>query len=357
MKKNGINYFSGCSSPDGFVSFFPEIYPLSGKWHIYVLKGGAGTGKSTLIKKLALEIENRGYEVERIHCSSDPDSLDGAMCRELKFFIADGTKPHVIEPLYPGAVENIINLGEYWDSGALRENAEAIIEKTKLNSLCHERCARFLCAAGKVRYDTQRICESSVLEYKIHSYSDRFSKRRFKKQKNGKGTEKRIFLSAVTPQGSVFYSGTAECLADEIILVDDKTSLASSMLFEEMKNLALRNGYDVISCFCPLQPSGFPEHIIIPELSLAFIRRHSACDIAHASRTIHCDRFLDREEMAKRKNRLVFNHRIQNELIGEAVLSLREAKRIHDETEKIYSQAMDFSRIGETENRILSEIL
>lgn len=357
MKKYGINYFSGCSSSEGFFSFFSEMYPYDEKWKVYIIKGGAGTGKSTLIKNLASEIEKRGYEVERIHCSSDAESLDGALCRELRFFIADGTKPHIIEPLYPGAVENIINLGEYWDSGILNEKSEEIIEKTKLNSLCHERCMRFLSAAGKVKYDTERLCEGAVLEYKIHAYADRFSHRRFKKKTAYGGKEIKIFLSAITPDGIVYYDDTVNAYADEIILIDDKTSLASGMLLSEMKSLALKNGYDVISAYCPLSPSGSPEHIIIPELSLAFIRNHSAFSVINKKRIIHSDRFLDLKKLSKIKNRLAFNQRIQNELVNEAVISLKRAKLIHDEIEKIYISAMDFSEYDKIEKRIISQVI
>lgn len=357
MRKNAVNYFLGCSSPEGFTSFFSELYSFDGGRRPYILKGGAGTGKSTLMKKLALELEKRGFEVHRVHCSSDPQSLDAVICRELNFCIADGTSPHVIEPVYPGAVETLINLGDCWDGKALFSKSKEIIEKTKLNSMCHARCQRFLSAAGKVRYDTQKICEEAILEYKIHAYADRFSKRRFKKKEKPCGSEKRIFISALTPDGTVFYGDTVKALAKEIILVDDKTSLASGMLFEELKNLAIRNGYEVISCFCPLSPSGYPEHIIIPELSIAFIRKHDEYPEFVGSRTIHSERFLDAGIISKRKNRIAFNNRIQSELVAEAVLSLREAKRIHDEIEKIYTPAMDFSDFDKIEKRILSEIL
>lgn len=357
MKNKAANYFLGCSSPEGFVSFFSDLYKPDGLWKPYIIKGGAGTGKSSLMKKAACELEKRGFEVDRVHCSSDPDSLDAVICRELKFSIADGTSPHVIEPLFPGAVENIINLGENWNKSMLREKSAEIISLTGKNSLCHQRCARFLCAAGKVRYDTQKICEDAILEYKIHAYADRFSHRRFKKSNEKRGEERRIILSAVTPKGIVFYGETLNYHASEIILVDDPTIIASGLLFEELKNLALKNGYDVISCFCPLQPSGRPEHIIIPGLSLAFTRRHAEYPPVVNSRTIHASRFLDTEKLSKHKNRLALNGRIMTELICEAAVSLREAKSIHDEIEKIYISAMDFSSADEIVQRILGDII
>lgn len=357
MKNNPINYFLGCSSPEGFVSFFSELYSFDGKWHPYIIKGGPGTGKSSLMKRIAFELEKRDYTAERIHCSSDPDSLDGVICRELHFSIADGTSPHVIEPKYPGAVETIINLGDFWNGSLLFEKSKEIMDVTRQNQLCHSRCARFLSAAGKVRWDTQKICEDAVLEYKIHAYADRFSKRRFSKKGKIPGSERKIFISAVTPQGIKFYNETVSAYAGEIIEVDDKTNLVSGLLFEEIKNLAVKNGYAVISCFCPLAPHGFPEHIIIPELSLAFIKKHPGLYKVDSTRTIHCDRFLDGEKISGRKNRILFNSRIQNELLCEAVISLKEAKKIHDEIEKYYIPSMNFSEFDKIEKRILSEIL
>ena len=357
MNNNAVNYFLGCSSPEGFVSFFDGLYSFDEGWQPYILKGGAGTGKSTLMKKIAAELENRDYNVERVHCSSDPESLDAVICRELHFCIADGTSPHVIEPIFPGAVENIINLGEYWNKKILSSKSHEIIELCRKNALCHERCARFISAAGKVRNDIQKISEEAILEYKIHSYTDRFSRRRFTKLKGKKGKERKIFLSAVTPGKIAFFGDTVRSLAEEIILIEDKAALASGLLLEEMKNLALKNGYDVYSAFCPLEPSGFPEHIIIPALSLAFIKKHDIFGEMPFTRTIHTERFLESEKLSSHKNRISLDRRIINELIAEAAASLASAKKIHDEIERIYIQAMDFSSYDKLIKEILGDIL
>jgi hypothetical protein len=38
---------------------------------------------------------------------------------EKKIAILDGTSPHTMEPNFPGVIENIINLGVYWDETKL----------------------------------------------------------------------------------------------------------------------------------------------------------------------------------------------------------------------------------------------
>ena len=66
------DFFLGCLSPTGFRGYFHELARQPGL-ALWLIKAGPGCGKSTLMKQLAAR--GRGV-VERIHCSSDPDSLD-----------------------------------------------------------------------------------------------------------------------------------------------------------------------------------------------------------------------------------------------------------------------------------------
>ena len=99
-----------------FIEFDSSLEGLN---RIFILKGGPGTGKSSLMKDAGTVWSEKGYDIEFLHCSSDPDSVDGVIITSLQVAIVDGTAPHVIEPKLPGAVEEYINLGEAWDSKAL----------------------------------------------------------------------------------------------------------------------------------------------------------------------------------------------------------------------------------------------
>ncbi|MGN0464016.1 MAG: hypothetical protein ACI4GA_04905 [Acutalibacteraceae bacterium] len=356
MKKYDINYFLGANSPKGFVSFFDELYLTDGDWRCFVLKGGPGTGKSTLMKGVAKEIERRGYEVELIPCSSDPDSLDAVTCEELKVSIADGTSPHVIEPLFPGAVESIVNLGEARNDEKLHGESDRIISLTRANSACHARCIRFLKAAGLLVSDSRRLCESAVLEEKASLYVKRFIKRSGRLSAGRQGREKKVFLSAVTPKGIVFFRNTVRRFADQIIEIEDPVGLVSSIIVENLRITALKNGLDVITGYCPLDPTGRPEHIIIPEYSVAFIRKHAYYGDIKPTRTIHAKRFTDIEAAGRQKQKLNFNRKAADEMINEAVLSLKKAKEIHDELEEIYISSMDFDKLDEIRRQTVSRI-
>lgn len=356
MKKDGIHYFLGTNSPFGFVSFFEQLNDAESGIYCNVLKGGPGTGKSTLMKKVAAEMLSRDTDVDFVHCSSDPDSLDAVIIKDKKTCIADGTSPHVIEPAYPGAVENIINLGEAWESDRLRENREAIIQTTKENSAAHAMCIRFLKGAEVMIADSKRIQSNLTDKEKLTAYTERLAKRLFKRKPgNAKGKEQKIFLSAITPKGIVLFGNTVRALAEEIIVIDDSIGSVSSMMTEQLKQKAVDGGYDVISAFCPMNPKGSPEHIIIPECSLAFVRKHCSCQL-EGTRTIHAKRFTDGDKLKEFKQRLAFNLKVRDDLILQAVSALKNAKDIHDKLEGYYVPNMDFGKIKEIQEELLRSI-
>ena len=75
-------FFSVFNSAGGFVSWFDEIFKTDELGRLFIIKGGSGTGKSTLMKRIADRGVSLGCECEYYYCSSDPKSLDGIILRE-----------------------------------------------------------------------------------------------------------------------------------------------------------------------------------------------------------------------------------------------------------------------------------
>ena len=90
-----IQYFLGANSPTGFYSLYDQLLPPEQARAIYILKGGPGCGKSTLMRRVAAQAGEAGLAVERILCSGDPGSLDAVVIPELGVALVDGTAPHV----------------------------------------------------------------------------------------------------------------------------------------------------------------------------------------------------------------------------------------------------------------------
>ena len=125
MSKN-LDFFAAANSSEGFYSLFSQLYCLDELPRVKLIWGGPGTGKSTFCRRVAEVLSENGLGCELIHCSSDPDSLDGIICPQKNAIILDATPPHTVKPQAAGVIENLIDIGHYWDVAKLRENACAI---------------------------------------------------------------------------------------------------------------------------------------------------------------------------------------------------------------------------------------
>ena len=113
--------FFGSASINGSIDY---IDVLSEGQKRYFVKGRPGTGKSTFMKKLAIEAYERGFHVECYHCSFDPNSLDMVIVRELNLCIFDSTAPHEYFPTDES--DEVIDLYE----AAVQQDTDTVNEKT-----------------------------------------------------------------------------------------------------------------------------------------------------------------------------------------------------------------------------------
>lgn len=351
--------FLAANSPKGFVSFFDELYNPYQNSRAYIIKGGPGTGKSSLMKKIGAAAEEKGFEVIYVFCSSDPRSLDGIIIPELSFCMADGTAPHVLEPRFPGAVENIVNLGAFWKKEELFQKADEIRALSLENSIYHRRSVRFLAAAGELLEENEKLVSPLVLEEKLSGFAQRFCSRELSNKKTGvPGKKKNCLLSGITPEGVVFFGSTVKAFATRIIAVEDENGPVSGALLEQIGETAVKNGHDVVFCRCPMKPRGFCEHLLFPDASLALVTAKTAHDLRlPLSRTIHAKRFLDEKRLFENKNRLSLNRRLSAELIDGSVELLSKAKEVHDRLERLYIESMDFEKLNNFSKEFIFSLL
>ncbi|MEC5422883.1 hypothetical protein QGM71_05135 [Virgibacillus sp. C22-A2] len=93
----------GTNTARGIVNVVPQLIKSTSK--AYFIKGRAGTGKSTFMKKIKDACEYLGFDVDLYYCSFDPNSIDMVLVPELDFCIFDSTDPH---EFYPERAEDII---------------------------------------------------------------------------------------------------------------------------------------------------------------------------------------------------------------------------------------------------------
>jgi len=84
MAGKARHYFPGNNTPEGFFSYYHYILRQREAEKIWCIKGGPGVGKSTFMRRIGENMLLEGHDVDFLHCSSDNDSLDGIVLRDLK---------------------------------------------------------------------------------------------------------------------------------------------------------------------------------------------------------------------------------------------------------------------------------
>ena len=345
MENKFLKYFLAANSGEGFVSHFADNYDFADGWRAFIIKGGPGTGKSSFMKYVTVNAVDKGYSVELCPCSSDPDSLDGVIIKDIKTIILDGTSPHVVEPKYAGVCEEIINLGEFWSSEKLRKNAQEIINVTVQNKKLHKTAGSYISAAGELIYDNLKLSERFTNLKKAEQFGTKLAARLLPNKKKNTSKEWVRFIGGVTPKGVIAFKNTVEDFYKNIIVIDDKYGAAANAIMQSVRKTALLRGYEIITLKNPFLPSRITDHILVPELSLAFVREYEYINFGEQHRRIHARRFTDINILRECRNRLTFNRRVAKELLLGAIKTLSKAKAVHDKLEKYYIDAMDFNAL------------
>jgi DNA replication protein DnaC len=67
-----IYFYPGGNTARGFYSLFESS--LQGLDRLFILKGGPGTGKSSLMKSVGKDMVVKGFDIQFLHCSSDEEA-------------------------------------------------------------------------------------------------------------------------------------------------------------------------------------------------------------------------------------------------------------------------------------------
>ena len=341
-------YFAALNSGEGFISYYREVFGDPKIKRRYIIKGGPGTGKSSLMKKIASGAKRQDKTVEFIQCSSDPASIDGIII-DGRIAVLDGTAPHIFEPEIVGARDEIINLGQFWNSDKLYSSYNEISALSALKARAYTKAYSFLSAAMNVEQINRELAGAHLLKEKMRAYVLRI----MRCIPNGDGFSVRYrFISAIGMSGSVRLD-SYEQSAKEVYAIYDFYGLGGELL-REIVDVATEKKIGITMSYSPLTPD-VPDAVMLNETQTAFI----IADGAHNDswKKINMKRFASGEGIEKIREEYRGNVRIQNALVLSAEERLSDVGRYHFELEKLYSACMDFQKMNEYTDKLCNVIL
>ena len=333
----------------GFRSRFDEVFRTSQYEHLYIIKGGPGTGKSHAMREIGKIAEKIEADCEYVYCSSDTDSLDGLILEKNghRIGILDGTAPHTRCTEMPGAIDEIINLGEFWDSGKLSPHRELIFSLQQKKAEAYRRAYRFLRIAGEADALLSDMLEPCLKKDKMAASISRLVRQI---PDDATVSMQTRYRQACGIRGVVYLPTEAE----KRVVVSDYIGSARFYLSFLQKELAKEERHSIIvfpSCYTDRVLDG----ILLPSQGLLFSTREE-----DGEASINMKRFLDSGRLAACRSEVRHLRNVCQDMQGHAQTALREAGEHHFALEALYGKAMDFAAesryISSLSERILSAL-
>ena len=320
--------FPGSNTAAGFVGFFDNLRQDVGG--TVILKGGPGVGKSTLMRQVGQHYEKAGKAVWYYHCSGDPDSLDAVSVPEAAFLMLDGTSPHVIDPILPGAADGILNLGVCLDERQLSAYREPIAQLGREIAGDYARAYRYLSAAQVMWADAVAVHQAAfspkarrALEGELLSLLPAAPE----------GPARHAYAQAITYQGVIQQLDSV--LTGTVYCIDAPWGFDAGSLLAPVWAQAERLGMRRAAYHDPLDAAAL-AHVTVGDVTLT-----SAVMLDAPVLTPRLDGTLLRHAGP----RLAFDRAVYDLCLNQAIDALGEAKARHDALERYYIDAMDYGRL------------
>lgn len=350
------HYFAGGNTSLGFYSYYSNILPQKEAEHIYILKSGPGTGKSEFIANIGRKLQNSGISAEYIHSPFDPESLDGLKIPELNTLLIDGTPPHTLDPQNPGAIDEIISLGDFLKESVFSHKTDILEINEQLERL-YKRVYRYLSAAACVMGDLTDMYGYALDGAAAYAQAAAISEKEFASSELSPkwGGTAKMFLSAITPKGAVHYADTLFGSDYKFYLIVSNWGVGVSAMLKRIAAEAGARGLFTEEYYCPMGPEERLEHLIIPEKKLAFISENRYLKIWRRP-----DAVIDMmgySDLRNGKDEIGFAEASMSTLLNEAIYTLKEAKDTRGELKKLYIPNMDFEGVNKKTDIVFESIM
>lgn len=339
-------YFSAANGFSGFRSYFNDTFNPRKYERLFVLKGGPGTGKSTLMKKILKTFKGSPYRTEAILCSSDPSSLDGIIIgkEKRKIAVIDGTAPHETDAKLPGCADEIVNLGSAWSCERLIAHREEIEKLNLKKSQDYQRAYEFLRLAGIFFESITNIANNAYQKNDSQVINDIFYDI---KDKNRSSIEYTRLLSCFGKEGYKRLDGKYFPGKYRISVTGRQGS--EFVFMKHLENRAKEIGTPYIRYASPY--SDKLTEALYFTLNDSFV----LCG-GEFPDVIDSSVFLLESMLDDNKIRINYYHKQFEELCALSQKEFMSASNAHFELESIYTSAMNFGIIDDIEDKITEDI-
>ena len=270
-------------------------------------------------------------------------------------------------------MDKIINLGECWNEEGIALNKDEIIDLNEDCSGWYRIAYNYLNAAKSVFKSLEEIYYKAVEDSEIYRVVADIVTSEYGEYPIclRPGRQKKFFAGAITPGGLVNYLRSLLDNIQKVYLVSVPEGFSNQSFMEVLKEGAVYRGFDTEVFYCPMGPDEKIDHIIVPQLSLAFITVNEYHDLEP------WELFDEEEDSEEREKELTLidisdymkQHVLEENtllmaelkeeyeiLLGRAIKALECARKAHMKVESMYIPNMNFTRISALSDEVFEEL-
>ena len=315
------------------------------------------------MKRLGEDFSAADIDVEYHWCSSDNNSLDGVVLGSGEYCVLDGTAPHVVDPVFPGAVDEIINLGEYWNRSLIEQNRETIITLTGKIGRCFGRAYNRLKESKLAMDEWASYYEDAINSEAVSRNVLALASDFLAGATSYSGSARHLFAAAITPLGLVTFAESLAGPDASIFAVKGSPGSGKSHLYSHILDLIKLRAIKAEIYHNPLDPAEI-DIILLPETSALLIDLSAyLANYENAASGHKLKRMLDFDPLIpatalEKNDQLIASARQRFEAgISGAVANIKTAKDYHDQLETYYTPAMDLESIEQFRTKLRDELL
>jgi len=356
LNERASHYFARGHTARGACYLYASAF--RGLDRLWMLSGPRGTGKSTVIRRLAESLLDRGLHVQCFHSPLRPGELDGIIATDWNMGVVD-------EQACGGLPENVVreivrvDFGEAVDDARLSGRRETALELEGRLAEAYAQAYDAFAAALRIHDEWEKFYIDSMDFAEADRIAEALIRELFAGREGGEpSTGRDLFFGAATPQGAFDYIQALTAPMDRRIFVKGRPGSGKSTLLKKLAAASEKSGIQAQVFHCGFDP-GSLDMLIFPELRTAIF-----------DSTAPHEYFPDRagDEVLDMYARVIkpgTDEAYAAELAAirarysakmkEATSRLAEAEAVDAQWKALYTAATDFAAVEALGERLLAE--
>lgn len=261
------HYFAHGNTAHGAHFLYKSAFDGLNK--IFVLAGPQGTGKSTVIQRLADSLLDKGWHVQCFHSPLRPDELDGIIVTELKVGIVDGRVSTGISDSGAGEIV-FIDFGEAFDNSLISPGDFITIEDLKVKlERAYSNTYETFATALRIHDEWEQYYIENMDFAKADQIAQELIQELYARHESDMPIAPRhLFFGAATPRGAFDFIQSLTAQLERRIFIKGRAGSGKSTLLKKLASAAEKKGIEVQVFHCGFDPNSL-DMLIFPKLRTA----------------------------------------------------------------------------------------